>query len=82
MLINEVANAYEDENVKKNDDQEKLMHEKDKVIEQKLREIQDLQNMIQEKELDIRNEKEAYARLHEAYLIMQHHNEESLAMRL
>lgn len=70
MLINEVANAYEDENVKKNNDMKKKFLEKDKVIDQKLREIQDLQNIIQDKELDIRNEKDAYARLHEAYLIM------------
>ena len=46
------------------------------------REVSSLQDIIQEKEKEVYTEKDAFQRLYESYMILQHHNEENLTLRL
>ena len=70
MLINEVANSYEDENIKQKIDNEQIVEGKDKIIGNLKREILDLQAKLNEKQKEIFSEKEAFTRLHETYMIL------------
>ena len=70
MLINEVANSYEDENSKQKTENELIVEGKDKIIGNLKREILELQAQLNEKNKEIFSEKEAFTRLHETYMIL------------
>ena len=70
MLINEVANSYEDENSKQKIENELIVEGKDKIIGNLKREILELQAQLNEKNKEIFSEKEAFTRLHETYMIL------------
>lgn len=59
-----------------------MVMEKDKIISKLRREISDSHELLMENQSKLYSEQEAFARLHETYLILQHHNEEGLSLRL
>ena len=59
-----------------------MVEKKDEIIGNLKREILSLNDQLFDKQKEVYKEKEAFERLHEAYMILQHHNEENLALRL
>ena len=82
MLINEVANTYESENDQKQAELKDIIINKDKVIAKLRAEIRNDQEKMVELQSKVYSEQQAFARLHETYLILEHHNEEGLSLRL
>lgn len=82
MLINEVANTYEEEALAQQREMRVQVIEKDRVISKLRLEIQQLHDRAMELNTKIYSEQEAFERLHESYLVLQHHNEEGLSLRL
>ena len=59
-----------------------MIIEKDKIISKLRKEISDGHEALMENQSKLYSEQEAFQRLHETYLILQHHNEEGLSLRL
>ena len=82
MLMSEVARTYEAEITEIKKQMNAVIAEKDAKISNLKQEALREQEKVMELQSKVYSEREAFARLNESFLILQHHNEEGLALRL